>query len=141
MRTVKKPTGHTAKQRELPSSRAVCRSASRSAVLTVSTALFILLPAFDRDIFFGEVTNGSDKCACQTCIRNERNVMIDRRTADFVAVGQLPSRVIFRDIDDPVECMTAEHFDDVQFTASFVRPADRYGRAWNRTQRPSTYRF
>ena len=90
-----------------------------------STNLFILLPALNRDILFGEITYSPDKCACQTRIRNQRNVMIDGRATYFIAVGQLPSRVIFRDIDDQIEFMTAEHFNDIQFSVVFIGPADR----------------
>ena len=49
--------------------------------------------------------------------------MIDRRTADLIAIGQLTFAMIFRDIYYQFESVIAEHIHDVQITF-LIRPAN-----------------
>ena len=66
---------------------------------------------------------GVDKGAGQTGVRDQWNVMIDRRTADLIAIGQLTFAMIFRDIYYQFESVIAEHIHDVQITF-LIRPAN-----------------
>ena len=84
--------------------------------------LLVFLPALDLYLFELHPAEGIDECACQACIGNQRDIVVDCRTADFVSVGQLPFAMVFRYVDDQLEDMFAEHLHDVVFSL-FIGPA------------------
>ena len=53
--------------------------------------------------------------------------MVDGRTADFVAVGQLAVRMVFRDVDDQINLVVLHKFRNVGVVGVFVGPANALG--------------
>lgn len=57
--------------------------------------LLVFLPALDLKIFQFRLAEGFDEGFCETCVRHQRDVMIDGATTDAVAVGQFSFAVVF----------------------------------------------
>ena len=85
--------------------------------------LLILLPALDLDVLLLHLAEGIDEGACQTCVGDQWDIVVDRRTTDLIAVGQLTLAVILRDVDYQLKDMLAEHLHDV-VVALLIRPAN-----------------
>ena len=65
----------------------------------------IFLPSLDLDVSLLHVAECLDEGTCQTGVRHQRNVMVDRGATDLVTVGQLTSGLVLRDIDNQIYLM------------------------------------
>lgn len=72
-------------------------------------------------MFLIQRAKSGNKCRCQPCVGNERNVEIYSTAADNVPVGKFATGNILRNIDDQVELIVGNHLLNVVF-ASFIRP-------------------
>ena len=87
--------------------------------------LFIFLPALDFDIIHCQCTECMDKGTCQTCIRNQRNIQINRCPANFIPIRQFPCGKVARDIHYQVNLLLMQHLKRLGFLPGFTRPIDQ----------------
>ena len=65
----------------------------------------IFVPAFDLDVFRCQSAEGDDKGTCQTGIRDQWNVEVDRTASNRVVVVQLIFRQVLWNVDNQIDLL------------------------------------
>ena len=75
---------------------------------SIQYSSFILRPRLNRQIFRRHRAESIDEGACQTGIRNQRDVEVDGGAADLVAVGDFGGAQVAGNVDHEVALVAVE---------------------------------
>ena len=83
--------------------------------------ILILIPALDLDVVDRHRAECTDEGCCQTGIRDERNVVVDRCTTNVVSVCKLSCREVLRDVHHEVDLLVCKHIHRLSVLAGKLR--------------------
>ena len=81
-------------------------------------------PRLDVDVLGLHRTESTDEGGGQTAVGDKRDVEVDGRTADLVAVGELVDGEILRNVDHHVDLLLVEHVEGLRLLVGIRRPID-----------------
>ena len=71
-------------------------------------------PRLDVDVLGLHRAESADESGGQTAVGDKRDVEVDGRTADLVAVGELVDGEILRNVDHHVDLLLVEHVEGLR---------------------------